>query len=97
MGLRFVSKLGDRLKVAKDNPSKTFNIDTEPDPFIRIDGDIWVFSGDTTGQAKENGFLLWENETVNIAAGVLVSGYAEPATRKRTPSLHTLSVSVGGL
>lgn len=62
-----------------------------------IDGDIWVFSGDTTGQAKENGFLLRENETVSIAAGVLVSGYAEPATRKRTPSLHTLSVSVGGL
>jgi hypothetical protein len=62
-----------------------------------IDGDIWVFSGDTTGQAKENGFLLRENEIVSIAAGVLVSGYAEPATRKRTPSLHTLSVSVGGL
>ena len=62
-----------------------------------IDGDIWVFSGDTTGQAKENGFLLRENETVSIAASVLVSGYAEPATRKRTPSLHTLSVSVGGL
>ena len=35
MGLRFVSKLGDRLKLAKDNPSKTFNIDTEPDPIIR--------------------------------------------------------------
>jgi len=62
-----------------------------------IDGDIWVFSGDTTGQAKENGFLLRENETVSIAANVLVSGYAEPATRKRTPSLHTLSVYVGGL
>lgn len=62
-----------------------------------IDGDIWVFSGDTTGQAKENGFLLRENETVSIAAGVLVSGYADPATRKRTPSLHTLSVYVGGL
>ena len=35
-----------------------------------IDGDIWVFSGDTTGQAKENGFLLRENETVSIAANV---------------------------